>query len=158
MRLSICPGCNRHVRANERTCPHCGVAFAGSLAPRAAPRVRLDARRLAVAAVLAGWSSACGGRVDDLSGAALQAQVAGSCSTSGGSMLCDATSGPGRPPDVCACGPAGTCDNHVCVPLPCAEDEHRNSMGLCVSNFWFEGKVPPKPSQGGCYGAPPARG
>jgi hypothetical protein len=49
-RLYPCPSCNRHVRAHEQACPHCGRALSESDVP---PLVAKTAVRLGRAAMLA---------------------------------------------------------------------------------------------------------
>jgi hypothetical protein len=65
MKLTICPGCQRHVRLNERICPFCGHSPAEGFVPqidvpvpaRASRSVRYAIRAAIVSSALA---SACG--------------------------------------------------------------------------------------------------
>jgi hypothetical protein len=148
--LVICPHCHCHVRNSERACPHCATEYTESVVPRPAGRGLLEASRVAIAAALAGFGTACGGQVTgEPGGAATQADIVGSCGVDGSTGMCGWTTG-------CVCGPAGICDGaQGCVPKGCAPGEYLNSAGECVSVYWFGGKLPAPAS---CYGAPPARG
>ncbi len=58
--LLPCPSCNRHVRAHERDCPHCGKALPETTAARSAAAQPVRLSRAALVALGAGATMAIG--------------------------------------------------------------------------------------------------
>ena len=72
--LRPCPGCSRHVRVSDTTCPFCGVSLGASF--RAAPLPASPSVRLSRAALVAfgtgtlSLAAACGGAIAGSTGTA----------------------------------------------------------------------------------------
>jgi hypothetical protein len=154
--LIPCLLCHCHVRVGERACPHCGAAFLSTAVAQAPLLDSPRARRVALAAAIAGMAAGCGGEVVGQDGTtvsmASQADIAGNCASGGDCLKF-------TQPGGCLCGPAGQCNSAsnsppACVALDCGSGYIVSSTGQCVAIHWYEGKVP---TSGGCYGSPPAR-
>ena len=87
--LIPCPGCNRHVRQAETSCPFCATALSlGHIGPAALPRTRLGrAATFAFGATLVGATSllACGGESEEKKPGAGGSNAGGTSSNAGSS-------------------------------------------------------------------------
>lgn len=156
-RLLPCPACRCHVKSLEVACPHCGLEFTAGRALAPSGAAPIHARRIALAAALAGLSAACGGQVSTQETSSL---VTGTAVTSTCLPPADGGVTPSCALAECQCAPSDVCVNNVCTyEFSCGPNSHLNSQGSCVSDYWFDNvNLPqPSPSPASCYGAPPAR-
>lgn len=157
--LFICRSCRCHVRVGEAACPHCGADLAAAGAKRAPRRRSIEIRRVvyATAAVASLSAASCGGRVaadgTGSTSAAVERDILGPCMQQDGALASCTWPATGVP--LCECGPAGTCQNGICVAITCDNDHYLDSSGHCDEIYWFAGHLP---STSGCYGAPPFLG
>jgi hypothetical protein len=142
MDLALCNGCDRHVRAEESTCPFCGAALS-SAAPSSSPasstapspmRGRSRSTRYALHAAALLTATACGSTSlppdPDAStgndGAVADGSSGGDSATSDGATIADAASD-GATDSADTGAPDTAADGRICCPpygcvFPCAPD------------------------------------